>query len=343
MSDRIDGVTEVVNVAELTPRRDAVATSAELFDAALRAATGGASPGCSRSSSAAAKRPARSGGSPPARGPRLHRRHHRGAGRGQVDAHQRARRAPPLPGDEVAVLAIDPSSPFTGGAILGDRVRMQDHATDPACSSARWRRGPPRRPRARDARGGPPARRGRAAAGARRDGRRRPGRGRDRRQGRHDDRRRQPGLGRQRAGQQGRADGGRRRLRDQQGRPPGRRQTRRDLEQMLDLARDWPTHDERGARRSSPPSPPTATGSPSCGRPSASTATTPPESGLLERRRAGRLREELGEVVARRLRSVPSELCGEERWRELTEAVLARELDPWAAADELIAPALSPP
>jgi LAO/AO transport system kinase len=33
-------------------------------------------------------------------------------------------------GDEVAVLAIDPSSPFTGGAILGDRVRMQDHALD---------------------------------------------------------------------------------------------------------------------------------------------------------------------------------------------------------------------
>jgi len=31
----------------------------------------------------------------------------------------------------VAVLAVDPTSPFTGGAILGDRVRMQDHATDP--------------------------------------------------------------------------------------------------------------------------------------------------------------------------------------------------------------------
>ena len=31
---------------------------------------------------------------------------------------------------DVAVLAIDPSSPFSGGAILGDRVRMQDHATD---------------------------------------------------------------------------------------------------------------------------------------------------------------------------------------------------------------------
>lgn len=33
-------------------------------------------------------------------------------------------------GHEVAVLAVDPSSPFTGGAILGDRVRMQDHVTD---------------------------------------------------------------------------------------------------------------------------------------------------------------------------------------------------------------------
>lgn len=34
-------------------------------------------------------------------------------------------------GDDVAVLAVDPTSPFTGGAILGDRVRMQDHALDP--------------------------------------------------------------------------------------------------------------------------------------------------------------------------------------------------------------------
>jgi LAO/AO transport system kinase len=33
-------------------------------------------------------------------------------------------------GHRVAVLAIDPSSPFSGGALLGDRVRMQDHATD---------------------------------------------------------------------------------------------------------------------------------------------------------------------------------------------------------------------
>ena len=32
---------------------------------------------------------------------------------------------------DVGVLAVDPTSPFSGGAILGDRVRMQDHAIDP--------------------------------------------------------------------------------------------------------------------------------------------------------------------------------------------------------------------
>ena len=31
----------------------------------------------------------------------------------------------------VGVVAIDPTSPFTGGAILGDRIRMQDHSADP--------------------------------------------------------------------------------------------------------------------------------------------------------------------------------------------------------------------
>jgi GTPase len=34
-------------------------------------------------------------------------------------------------GESVAVIAVDPSSPRTGGAILGDRVRMSAHATDP--------------------------------------------------------------------------------------------------------------------------------------------------------------------------------------------------------------------
>ncbi|MDR7417752.1 MAG: methylmalonyl Co-A mutase-associated GTPase MeaB [Armatimonadota bacterium] len=34
-------------------------------------------------------------------------------------------------GQRVAVVAVDPTSPFTGGALLGDRIRMQDHSTDP--------------------------------------------------------------------------------------------------------------------------------------------------------------------------------------------------------------------
>lgn len=34
-------------------------------------------------------------------------------------------------GKKVAVIAVDPSSPFSGGAVLGDRLRMQSHATNP--------------------------------------------------------------------------------------------------------------------------------------------------------------------------------------------------------------------
>ncbi len=34
-------------------------------------------------------------------------------------------------GRRVGVLAVDPTSPFSGGALLGDRIRMGDHATDP--------------------------------------------------------------------------------------------------------------------------------------------------------------------------------------------------------------------
>src|SRR3546814_3974176 len=49
-------------------------------------------------------------------------------------------------GEAVAVLAIDPSSPFSGGAILGDRVRMQDHTGDPGVFiRSMATRGPPSR------------------------------------------------------------------------------------------------------------------------------------------------------------------------------------------------------
>lgn len=43
----------------------------------------------------------------------------------KLAAHYRAE------GETVGIIAIDPSSPFTGGAILGDRIRMQSMATDP--------------------------------------------------------------------------------------------------------------------------------------------------------------------------------------------------------------------
>ena len=52
-----------------------------------------------------------------------------GAGKSTlVDAMVRLLRAD---GRTVGVLAVDPSSPFTGGAFLGDRVRMAGHSTDP--------------------------------------------------------------------------------------------------------------------------------------------------------------------------------------------------------------------
>ena len=43
----------------------------------------------------------------------------------QLVAHYRSE------GKKVGVVAVDPSSPFSGGAILGDRIRMSQHATDP--------------------------------------------------------------------------------------------------------------------------------------------------------------------------------------------------------------------
>ena len=56
-------------------------------------------------------------------------------------------------GKRVGVLAVDPSSPFSGGALLGDRVRMQDHAGDSGVYiRSMASRGPPRRAGLVDAR-----------------------------------------------------------------------------------------------------------------------------------------------------------------------------------------------
>ncbi|MCC7361014.1 MAG: methylmalonyl Co-A mutase-associated GTPase MeaB [Anaerolineales bacterium] len=46
-------------------------------------------------------------------------------------ARQLRQGAPERPAVSVAIVAVDPSSPFTGGAILGDRIRMRDLAGDP--------------------------------------------------------------------------------------------------------------------------------------------------------------------------------------------------------------------
>jgi LAO/AO transport system kinase len=43
----------------------------------------------------------------------------------RLAAHYRAE------GNRVGIIAVDPTSPYTGGAILGDRIRMQGHASDP--------------------------------------------------------------------------------------------------------------------------------------------------------------------------------------------------------------------
>ena len=55
-------------------------------------------------------------------------------------------------GRRVGIVAIDPTSPFSGGAILGDRIRMGELAPTPACSSAAWPPGVAGRARARHAR-----------------------------------------------------------------------------------------------------------------------------------------------------------------------------------------------
>jgi LAO/AO transport system kinase len=62
------------------------------------------------------------------------------------------------------------------------------------------------------------------------------------------------------------------------------------------------------------------------------------ESGRLAERRAFRAREELREIVAQRLREKAREVCTGDRWEELSDSVVAHEIDPWTAADEMLAP-----
>jgi hypothetical protein len=65
-----------------------------------------------------------------AAGPGPRGRHHRAAGRRQVHPGRRHGAALPRAGQRVAVLAVDPSSPVSGGALLGDRFRIGESADD---------------------------------------------------------------------------------------------------------------------------------------------------------------------------------------------------------------------
>ena len=245
-----------------------------------------------------------------------------------VIKHLRARQL------EVAVLAIDPSSPFTGGAILGDRVRMQDHATDPGVfirsMATRGHLGglslsTPEAIRMLDAVG-----RGWILVET-------------------------VGVGQVEVEIAGKADttvvvlnpgwgdsvqankAGLMEIADifviNKADRKGLEETRRDVELMLELS-DLP-HD---AWR-----PPiiatignTGEGVPQLWEAVEQHRATIEASGELTRRREFRLREELREIVARRLEQRARQICTGERWDALQAGVLERTVDPWSAADEML-------
>lgn len=235
---------------------------------------------------------------------------------------------------EIAVLAIDPSSPFTGGAILGDRVRMQDHATDPGVFI--------RSMATRGHLGGlslstPEAIRMLDAVG------------------------RKwilvetVGVGQVEVEIAGKADttvvvlnpgwgdsvqankAGLMEIADifviNKADRKGVEETRRDVEQMLelsDLAHDaWrpPIIATVGN---------TGEGVVNLWDAVLEHRASIEASGELQKRRDFRLREELREIVARRLEQRAREICTGDQWEKLQDGVLGRSIDPWSAADEML-------
>ena len=235
---------------------------------------------------------------------------------------------------EIAVLAIDPSSPFTGGAILGDRVRMQDHATDPGVFI--------RSMATRGHLGGlslstPEAIRMLDAVG------------------------RKwilvetVGVGQVEVEIAGKADttvvvlnpgwgdsvqankAGLMEIADifviNKADRKGVEETRRDIEQMLelsDLAHDaWrpPIIATVGN---------TGEGVTHLWDAIVEHRSIIETSGELQKRRDFRLREELREIVARRLELRAREICTGDQWETLQDGVLDRSIDPWSAADEML-------
>jgi LAO/AO transport system kinase len=238
-------------------------------------------------------------------------------------------------GDPVAVLAIDPSSPFTGGAILGDRVRMSEHALDGdvfiRSMASRGHLGglalaTPQAVRLLDASGVPWVLLETVGVG-------------------------QvevevagaadttlvvvnPGWGdavqASKAGLLEVADVFVVNKADRE----GAADTRRDLEGMLDL----------GDRPSDAWRPPvveavatTGTGVDAVWAAVLDHKAHLEATGELARRRERRLVEELRSIVARRLEERARQLLGEEGLEQLQGDVVGRTLDPWAAADQVLA------
>ena len=235
---------------------------------------------------------------------------------------------------QVAVLAIDPSSPFTGGAILGDRVRMQDHATDPGVfirsMATRGHLGglslaTPEAARLLDAIGRPWTLVETV------------------------------GVGQVEVEIAGKADttvvvvnpgwgdsvqankAGLMEIADvfviNKADRKGVADTRRDLEQMLELSNldDSAWH---------PPILPviatTNEGVEEYWAAVVAHRAAIEASGELARRREFRVGEELREIVARRLEQRARELTTGERWDQLQLEVAQHRLDPWTAADEML-------
>jgi LAO/AO transport system kinase len=237
-------------------------------------------------------------------------------------------------GEELAVLAIDPSSPFTGGAILGDRVRMQDHATDPGVFI--------RSMATRGHLGGlalaaPEAVRLLDAVG-----------------------RRlvlieTVGVGQVEVEVAGKADttvvvvnpgwgdsvqankAGLLEIADvfviNKSDRAGAAETRRDLEQMLDLSElgsGWRPPIVNAVATS-------ATGVHEVWDAVTAHRRHVESNGELAARRSARAADELREIVAQRLRQKARQICTGERWDAITDDVVEHRADPWSAADTMLA------
>lgn len=232
----------------------------------------------------------------------------------------------------VGVLAIDPTSPFTGGAILGDRVRMQDHATDEGVfirsMATRGHLGglalaAPEAMRLLDAVGFPWVLVETV------------------------------GVGQVEVEVAGEADttivvvnpgwgdsvqankAGLLEVADvfviNKADRPGADATRRDLEQMLELSTvdGWyPPIVATVASR--------ADGVEELWDAVERHRAHADQTGLLAERRARRLRDELRHVVMARLEHDARERCQGATWDDLQAAVVARRLDPWEAADRML-------